>query len=1014
MRPLSIRLTAFQSFAEVVEIEFKHLEEEGVYVIAGETGSGKTTVLDAMFFALYGDLPGSRSSLPNESIRCRHADEKSTTQVTFIFEDNDKAVWRITRRPKQASVSKRDRNRKVDTAMKVCLEEKKDGEWIIFSDKKSEIDKKIVERIGLDKDQFASVVILPQGQVVNALKANTESRRPLFRQLFKTAVFEKATEKLKSLADESEAKVSTQAQEKSNLLNSASDQLEKMSALSFAKEHNFIDEINEPRDLFVYVEMLKEEGTKRKDLAEQEEYRASKKYFGIDLVAKDWDKQNEQLTSQQELIAKTNEIEIKRKVYERGKSARHLSPLFESIAKREGDIESLEISKAEFESDRVEMLKILSAQNAALMSPIIEDVSLEKLSVAINTVESVMKSQLVLNEQLMKLQKTKNDVSARQSIITKIVEDIKTYDSDIKSNEKRLPSLRMSAKRTESLSLTICKINNEYEKSNQKERETAELKESEKQFQLAENEVKSKTKKLTIARTNYDKSLAAKLSATLKHGEECPVCGSKNHSKKSPKPTKNVSEFSLEEIELELKELNKNLNQKDSDCRNLRKSLSSTTQIRSVRTIVAELKKIKKEYDLAKSASKEIEILKATSDINQKESSELRLKLKGLSTKDESDNRLIDDLNESIAIQQKSINHELGISSAENLISLLREFKTLIGNLELTMKDFGEESAALQADRKSLSAALDQTKFKDEDEAKKAILGEVEIIELEKLLSKYDSDLSACRSLLKYYKEQNLPNDRPLTAEFEDAKKLAKTRLIDVLEERVRLDESEKFLKTDQARFEEISKEILLREDESRVLKSLKAICVGSGGASPTPSLEGWVLQSYLEDVINLANEHMASSMSGKYRIVAGNKSGDMRAKSELDVEYLDLGNNDYCQFNSLSGGEQFQAALAFALGLGDIAMRDNGAVKLGVLFIDEGFGTLDSDTLEQTINTLSELRLKTARTVGLITHHPQPLVRLPTGIEVTGIRGNRRVVQPLLKGVGIEDSWRDDLKFEF
>lgn len=994
MKPIKLSMYGFMTYKEKTEIDFTKLYPSRIFVISGDTGSGKTSIFDAISFALFGEI--SRPDVKQIDLRCDFlSEEDPPTFVNFIFEVDGK-VYEIERKPFQYAKRKVRPGVKIDheVALYKINKDKKD----LLSDKTSETKDLIKEIIGLDQNQLKKVMLLAQGQFSEFLSADSRTKADLLSDIFQTSQYGDIQEILKDMA-------SSYSQELKTLDQNMGDALKKDDNI-----YILVDQAMKDRhDFDKIVKIIKGELDKKEETigSLNEEYRIKndKKTNLINEISK-IKQENEQIIIYKNLLkekenfdGKLNSYEALKNSLQRSKDANSIRPYYERLDQIKKDIERItlvikekEIEKEKFEKDFI----ILLAEKENLK---IINTEVDQIKIDLNSYMDKEKSL----EKFLKLQASYDEAKRLKEKLTRASKDLEIInekDKDLseeilsKSNdlleEKEIKSKLLFEKNEN---------NNKLEKNLElinKVQNNLKLKE---EIKTLEEEVKKLDKNILQAKKDLDQGLInqeniekQKFIRILNQTKVCPICGSIHNEK--------IEEKEIFNLDLEALRSNyhKLVNKKDLAknkisllSKNLLLDLPSLENLNLERkNLLEESKEIENKLHTCK------ENLEETEEFIEKMKVEKNTLLEKISTLNNQINLLkeklvsFDETEKSyLAIKDnfKELDKEKIRKKIESLTKTLDEKSKKI---EKVNKDFSDTDKKLTEIKSFLATSKDnlltyQKSFKENQEI------------LDKNVKKYFSSMEDFLENLDSY--DKLIEKEKAIDEFFDAYKTIKIKLeslsiykdkevIDLnfynekLEEiNVYMDQIRKSITKENINFaalkdikEEISnieKSYKEKSSDSQTIARLAKIASGANGAvkgREKLDFETFVLIYYFEKILSYSNQRLSQMSDGQYRMIRKTSGGDMRSKQGLDIEIIDANTGKKRPASTLSGGETFLASLALALGLSDEISAENGGIKIDTLFIDEGFGSLSDNYLDNAIRTIEKLSYEN-KFIGLISH---------------------------------------------
>nr|WP_302887568.1 AAA family ATPase [uncultured Romboutsia sp.] len=1036
MRPIKLTISAFGPYASKQVIDFEELKGRNIFVISGKTGAGKTTIFDAISYALYGEASGE--SRETDSLRSHFADDNTETYVELEFELRGEK-YTVNRVPKQKKKKARGEGyteKSADATLTLP-----DGKVIT---KVKNVTYKIIEILGITREQFKQIVMLAQGEFKKLLLADSVEREGIFRKIFNTYDFEKIQAELKDkAANLSKNRTKSKHEMEINLKN-------------IKGEHDIV--IDEYVDFPLVIEKLK-------DLLERDNniYKTLNeegKEVDNNLQVKNQEKaiietnnnllkEKEIITKAlEELLSKEDEYKNKSKTIIDGKNAKEVKYIEDKLiettkklTKREEDynlslknIDSLKLKQEEAnkllqieeskECDREKLSVEINNLNK-LEEKIIELDSLNNKVMHLKQSAENSKLQIINNKkETEELKKSKEEKELQLKDIATLETKKVELESDIKAKNKTLDEVRELFK-------VIRSFQNTYIEHNNKAKEY-------KEFEVEYKKVKENYEKMDDL---YKKEQAGILASKLQENEPCPVCGSTNHPNKATIkenlkiPTKEelkVAKENLDKLEKEnlekinnLTTLNSNKTTYLEQVNNHLSMLSATLNIdktfnsetaKVVKNLGTELKsvidKLKDELlkvidkiSLKEKIEKELNLI--TTTINEREHSLIKLEEceKNYTTELTQNITKIDEYKKEIPeniTDLKTLNNLIEVKTKELNISKEKLAKLRLENENLAKKLEGENSTSKEINKSieelkleiannkaNFNEAIKEQGFDNIQTYEDAKLQISMVESLEKEVENYNSELKLTKA-----KQEDIINKTKdivfmdITTIDEEIRSIQNNKK--ELESKLR--ELHAIIvgnKTILKNVENLNIEFKEIEEEYKVLGELADLA--NGKKAPYISFERYILASYFEDIIEAANIRLEKMTGDRFSLIRKTSKSKGAGQKGLELEIYDNYTDSSRDVSSLSGGESFKASLSLALGLSDIVQSNAGGVSLDTMFVDEGFGTLDPQSLDNAIDSLLELQ-RGGRLVGIISHVEELKERIDAKLEVTSTSKGSKV----------------------
>ena len=908
MKPIKLTMSAFGPYANSEVVDFDKLGKSGLYLITGDTGAGKTTIFDAITFALYGDASGDNRD--SKMFRSKYADIETPTEVELIFEYRGKQ-YTIVRNPEYERKKLRGDGfvKESADATLYCP----DGNVIT---KIAAVNNKIIEIIGIDRNQFTKIAMIAQGDFLKLLLDTTEERKKIFQKIFRTECYDKLQERLKTESGKLHDEYDDCQKEISVYIGNI--QCEKDSVLAIDVDKAKGGKLPSNEVLPLLEKLLETDGKLKEDISikTSEIEKQLTEITARVAKAEEWQKSEKQLCDAEKKLAAENENQkiLKEKLKQAGDSEVEIEKLKESIAKLEAELPDYE--------KRENLEKSMNA-----LKKLIEE-TVKKLA-KLDTAEKEQKEEL---ERKKAEQKSLENSSADKAVL-----------------DAKKDSLSVQQKALAGLS-NIIKDEKAEEKNLQK---------AQQDYVNKSNIAQAKKQEYDIKHKAYLDEQAGILADTLVEGEPCPVCGATSHphvAHKSEKaPTKEQLDSAREEMDIAEKESNK-----------------ASSYAGSILAIIEEKKR------LAIEQAKEQLSVEVFEDI---------------------ENALNVRANE-IEVELRQTQDELSV--IKKRIARKEELDKRIPNEEKALQDTLDERANLNEQNAANSAAYKQQEAQLSDLNKKlkyesegALKAEINVMkrrneELKKAVNKAKADWQRSENLVAEYNgiintaTKNLSDKTDVNIDGESARGKA---LTDEKAELIKkTNEIAVRISTNKRIAENLKNKMLkVAEVEKRWtwIKALSNTANGNLSGKEKIKLETYIQAYYFDRVINRANTRLLIMTGGQYELKRCEEAENKKGQSGLDLNVIDHYNGSERSVRTLSGGESFKASLSLALGLSDEIQSSAGGIQLDTMFVDEGFGSLDAESLTQAMRALSGLA-EGNKLVGIISHVAELKDKIDKQILVT------------------------------
>lgn len=903
MKPLKLTMSAFGSYAGKNVIDFTG-QQQGIFLITGDTGAGKTTIFDAITYALYNQTSGGERN--GNMMRSQYAQPETETYVEleFLYRGQTYRVrrnpdYKITKTLKNGKI----REQKVPHSVELTLP---DG--TVFPEKKNATDAKIIEILGLTADQFSQIVMIAQGDFLKLLYTKSDERKMIFSKLFRTDIYWKIQENLRRKSMEMDERIQENdrafEQEKSRIiLLPESEELpldELVERLrerlkDALKEQNLrranVEELNkkitkyeEINKLFVSLEKIRQTGKELE--ARQAESKERRQQIENALKA------DKVLVAEQQNLRQQQEVE---------QSAQAIAKMTETLANNQEMFETLKTQQQEVEAEQ--------KREAA----------------------DIQKKMLALEQSFPSYEALQNARSEEQQA-KKVWEDLgKTSEESFHKKEAGIAALK--------------------EQQKQQEQVVEQTKKNWEQTSLGASESAKHYEHMYEA---FLKEQAGILAENLSAGCPCPVCGSTVH----PDPAK-LSDHAVTELEVE----------------QAKKTRAAAEEKRDLAYAAFEAEKTEKQK-LAQAVEKEeadFVLAQTIAKQQRKEAEQNYVSLQKIA--EQIHEKLVypslAEAKKQYAAMQKALEAaEQEIAKKRQKVSELAEAMNTLKGQKLAEEENQKTAKKLAAKtEKEYAKLLEKSGFVSEETYHLAILPERSRSKLEREEKEYESQCLRQQSEQKLLEKQVSGKTYTDTTELNEQLKAEKQALKEAEKTYMELHtayENDRSVLQNCAVYLEKGKKL---ESEDQVIKSLSKTANGRLSGSAKIDFETYIQRQYFKQIIHEANKRLLTMSNHQFILKLKEEANTGRKTNEgLDLSVYSLVTDSERDVKTLSGGESFLAALAMALGLSDIVERSAGAIHPDMMFIDEGFGSLDAQSRQQAIEVLGELA-GDSRMVGIISH---------------------------------------------
>ena len=890
MRPVQLTMSGFGPYAGETTIDFGVLGTSGLYLITGDTGAGKTTIFDAIAFALFGEASGT--SRETKQFRSKYAAPETATFVKLSFLYNGKE-YQVERSPEYERLKIKGEGTTISHANAVLT--LPDGRVIAA---RKEVDEEIRKILGIDREQFMQIAMIAQGDFQKILLAPTDERIKIFQKLFHT-------KKFATLQDMLRVEASKKKSERDNILLGITQYRGDIRC----GEEELAEKVQKASsgelpmaEVMELIELL----IKKDDAKEREEQSLINRI-------------DEQLVSIEKQLAKIREQA--------------------ALRKRLEDKQKEQKKAEEKQKEEIEKRKEANAAKPQIEALVKQQASLTALLPEYETLDNLQHEKSKVKEQMESL------TMQIKQIETAIVQEEESLSKD-KEEWKGLSSLGEEMARLEGEEQAAEK---EKAKLTEQMNLLKDVRKLEQDLQNAQKDYQKKAKEASDAKSIYDHAhkaylddQAGVLAKELKEGEPCPVCGSKEHPHPAVWSKESPDQDTLEELKKEAEEKDTQASEASLFAGGIKSALDVKKE--AVRKALGP--KADDVDELAKKlALEEAEIFQKQKDL---------------------------------AIRQKSLQKK---QTRKN--ELEKSLPDKEEALEKERKEFTDRQQQLAVDQtreeelcKQIAQLESKLEFPSQTEAKKQLLAfkagqeklEKEIRDAEKAVTDGEKELAGIAAAFlegKQHLDPNVPEDG---SDFEAQKEALQTQKGEADQKRQealsRVDQNRNIYDHLVQKREELEKV----ETEYSLIRNLNETANGNLSGKEKIMLETFVQMTFFDRIIRRANLRLLIMTDGQYELKRRKEASSLRSQSGLELDVIDHHNGSERSVKTLSGGETFMASLSLALGLSDEIQSAAGGIRLDTMFVDEGFGTLDEESLRQALRALIDLT-ESSRLVGIISH---------------------------------------------
>lgn len=1030
MKPLSLTLKNFGPYINET-IDFTKFEDSSLFLISGKTGSGKTTIFDGMSYALFGESSGKLRL--GKEMRSTFADPSEATEVTLLFKHNE-FLYELNRLPEQELFKKRGTGVRKQSAKISLIVKDAQGKELRAYSKRREVDELIQELLHLNANQFAQIVLLPQGEFRTFLIAKSDEKEKVLRNLFGTELYQLFSENLK---------------ERLKIANQEIQETQQKIELKTEQLH-WSEEPEPTMTLFEKLQLLEsqQQEAQQQLLVEREQITTLKQAkqakeqvrYAIE------ERQNLQQQKEELLEKKTKQAEqetvierLKEQIQQLKWSQKQQS-LAEKVFEKRSEKQQKEQETKSKQQALMETQQALTDWQAILseleeQQPLIAEKqerlqTIQRQLPQYQEYEQLAQQQIAEQANYQAIQKEYESCQQEKITLADKVATAKQFIEQEGTLEKANFECSSVADHWQNFVERWQKNQKAWQKISQNQVELHELTQ---RFAVEQQQKSAEEAKLQTKKSQWASLQIQRLSLLLEEGEPCPVCGSLEHPKQQTH-----QEVSLEEInqaERELTEVEKTVQRFTETLSALRaeKQQKESQLQEQEAAYTEEQEQLAAQFaDLqlpltgltfsqvtpAEIAEVESQLAKEKQQIAQKltEISVEKDRLAELEEQVAENSQRFEVLRQQVETMQQSLER---ITIQQQMIA------SQLLDATVTYEEMTKQQALLQEELSAFERQKENVTTQGETLKKEEMILESTLTHLEKeqqtlqqTVAQLESQLNAVLTeqgvtedqLTEWLKEvPTLESQQEQIALFEQEqtqltiqlaeieKKLSSdtfpelsliTTEIEQITQQIEEQEKkyyqlhEKMLNNQQL-VQEINAQRTTIEDKFEEVAALQQLADTVNGNNPKKiSFERYMLQTYLERVLTVANQRLDRLTNSRYQFELNHEAGSYRNQTGLEINIYDDNSGTVRSAHTLSGGESFIAALALALSLAEVIQEQAGGVLIDALFIDEGFGSLDEEALEMAMEALETIENE-GRMIGIISHIGELKARIPQQLQI-------------------------------
>ncbi|XXM71807.1 SbcC/MukB-like Walker B domain-containing protein [Lysinibacillus sphaericus] len=1037
MKPLKLTMQAFGPYAAREEIDFRELDSRTMFVISGKTGSGKTTIFDGISYAIYGKASGEDRT-PTD-MRSQFAKEEDITEVELLFNLRGK-TYRIWRSPQQDKKKARGDGYTTINARAELFTYDAEGGEVILAANVREVDEKVKSLIQLDANQFRQILMIPQGEFRKLLTSDSKDKEVILQRLFHTQLYKMIQEGLKAEADvlrkQVEASVELRTRE---LLKIHSNENEELNQLLLEEPVNDSKILSLLPGQIEGMEMRLADVEQKYQTIQNKRDNVNKELADAHNLLKQFELKEKLGAELTALKQQENEIgQASQEITHAHKAAR-LTKQDEYCHKLNSILKGLEQDKDRIMKEKETAKKRLEHARNRYEEEAGKEPAKEELVKKINHLESIQGDVHSLDSLQSELRRLQEKNTKQQDLIKKDSEEKAYLSKSIKDGEERLEkygesqSLLFHYERSLQEKESVLEILNEiHTMTERQDRYKITLEKLSDQYENTAARMKDASDSINYLENEWRAAQSAALARELTEGAPCPVCGSEHHpnlaTDKHELPSEedmNSAKEMLQALQSEEKQLSLSMAQEETKIQNTEEQISLLikragnhaknltlenhhetiiefqSNVQSLKRKILEkkneLEHLKQMSEQVKSEKRKLEILEEAGKKRLEIQQELQMEFLTKKTS-------LEKIKESIPsnLYSKAEFDEVFQKTKETFDSMKAAYEKAQSDFYQCENDYKVKEAQLKdkeaqvkkaesdmnQEREAFLSLLSREGFPHYRAFHEAKRTDEEISILEARVKKYGEDLRSVKDRLSDVSEQLENMDEPDIQVIQQSLTAVTQEMKEINEELNRLTSHTHENKDILSRVENINADIKEHEEAYQTVGHLADIARGQNANRLT--FERYVLASFLEDILRVANDRLSKMTAGRYNLIRKADRSKGNIQSGLELLVFDQYTGQERHVKTLSGGESFKASLALALGLADVVQQYAGGVSLETMFIDEGFGTLDPESLDHAIEALMDIQ-SSGRLVGLISHVPELKERIDARLEVISSQNGSR-----------------------
>jgi exonuclease SbcC len=971
VKPKLLRFAGIGPFRNEETIDFEHLDAVGLYLIVGPTGAGKTTIFEAMTYALFAEVPSKRD------LKSTYKHEKSFIEFIFTHGGNEHRVFRDLLRPNGDYYEQMPNGNRV--AQRRAVTQQMEG------------------LLKLTAEQFMKIVLLPQGQFQEFLVASTADKEEILQRIFGTEIYDNVAEQVGEFVKQIAIKFNeiNSALEVETLAvgNDVDDLRRAYPDLGFSEDNSDFEAAKKVMALAIpEAERASSEAGKQVQKLSGDLARANDLVILFDDcqqldVLRKQEKESRKLVSEATVSVETH-ARAERALRQKGEYDKTKAAVDRAVTAQSAVLRDL---RRESGRVRIDLPQVATFTESLESSPNLP----EEFGILSRAVSTAL-------DQLETIAELQGELAEARELITDLNAEIKSADKSIRDGaalKTRLDRLRRAMNSQiavlPKLQRKVDTLDAQLEKADvaQASRDVASATQ---RLAAARRALEAAERALSSAQRSHELHLAGQLAKHLEDGDECPVCGSIEH----PKPARSTRKVDVQSTIDRHGEAKSKLSGAQRDLSDAKRAYAATKRVAAKLPSERDQAKLRQQFKEAELAARDKNKLEnryesAVDDLA--EARQARTELAGNLRAAEAD---VTRISGELKRASKGAPPKISDAQRHETSQAITKLRDLSGKKHRADAELSKQTTRLTTLEASIKSALEKEGFRSVDSAMNSLLTEKVLALSLKTIDDAKKRDTKILELAARVKDKDVPKVRPdLTTiqtrlrELQTAHTAASTRVTKLVLLRDKISNCE-------SRHAELRPQADALRDQYHEASALeKAMKTGQGtGLNRVYRLQEWIQRRLFEQVCRVASEQLRMLSKGRYIITLEiDADTNVKRAQGLDLYVLDSFNGTKRSVASLSGGETFLASLALALALAEVVQSHAGGIKLPCLFIDEGFGSLDRETLESATDALLKLQ-NSGRTIGVITHVESMHDHLRTGIQVVKTDSGSRLEFPLLR----------------